>query len=446
MTFCLPDFLIYFKDQKVASHKKIAKSNLKSSGSQPQLARYTSSQPHAFKFFSRKSFEHLLFAMHPSTYQDIDRQLQALELRYPGTLASLCTIYDLNFSHPSSQGALIPTSEINSDRPAFDVKVHIDEDNVRLVRKCERATVALVVQPQEFGDHQVNSNHLVVGLNSKSISESFIVPLPLVLQANESRVLHPDTYQVYQHTLIRKPSLVAGLAAPMTQTFADYVDGAGLYVGITSRTWQERSVEHKHAALRGSMLLFHRALRNEFFDVYAHEHIVLRAGLTRSQALHIEEVEVEERTLHATHPDGLNMIPGGEAGLRFLSTMTKRPVNCIKVDEVDGMLELTVNKSLRQPCKGAKGAHTNARLAALWQKDMTFRIRAMTNQRCRLSYRQICNARIWQASGWSLEKIHAHLHGMDDREVSLDQVERLLDGRSYDTIPHVLIPLAQNIT
>ncbi len=409
-------------------------------GSKTQMAPYTPSQPHAFKFFSRKSFEHLLFALHPSICQDIDRQLQALELRYPGTLANLCSIYDLNFSHPSSQGALIPTSQVNSDRPAFDVRVHIDEDNVKRVRKCERATVDLVLQPHEFGDHRFNSNHLVVGLNSKTVSQSFIVPLPMVLQANESRVLRPDTYQVYQHTLIRKRSHKAGLAAPMTQTFTEYVNGAGLYVGITSRTWQQRSVEHQNAARRGSMLLFHRALRNEFFDVCAHEHIVLRAGLDRAQALHIEEVEVEERTLHATHPGGLNMIPGGEAGLRFLSTMTKRPVNRIEVDEIDEILELTVNKSLRQPCTGVKGAQTNARLVALWQDDMTFRIRAMTNQRCRLSYRQICNARIWHASGWSLEKIHAHLHGMDDREVSLDQVERLLNGRSYDTIPHVLIP------
>jgi hypothetical protein len=65
----------------------------------------------------------------------------------------------------------------------------------------------------------------------------------------------------------------------------------------------------------------------------------------------------------------------------------------------------------------------------------------MTNQQRRLSYNQICNARIWDAAGWPIEKIHAHINGMDERAVSIDQVERLLAGKSFETIPHVLIPI-----
>ena len=178
--------------------------------------------------------------------------------------------------------------------------------------------------------------------------------------------------------------------------------------------------------------------------MFAHEHIVLRAGLSRAQALRIEEVEVEERTLHYTHPNGLNMIPGGDAGLRFLSSMTKRPASSIGLETIDDLLEAEVNRSLRQPGLQIKGAQPNSKLAALWKTNLDFRIRVMTGSDSRLSYSQICNARLWHASGWSIDKIWASLNGMDGRVVSHDQLQRLLDGKSYQSIPHVLIPCIES--
>lgn len=404
---------------------------------------FAKARSYGMKFFSSKSFKHLLFELHSSAYREIDRQLQALEQTYPGALDRLCKIFELNFSNASTQGAIIPKSAVVHGLPAFDVYVRIDESRIRNVHKCDRVTVTLAAQPLELGEQRANSNHLVVALKNDNVHQSFIVPLPLVLQKFEPFVCKPNTYQVYQHTLIRKKTQVVVGASATAQTFSGYVEGAGQYVGITSRTWQQRSLEHQNAARRGSMLRFHRALRGELFEVLAHEHIVLRAGLNRSQALHIEEVEVEARTLHDTHPDGLNMIPGGEAGLRFLSTMIKRPTSSIQVDDIDALLEEAVNNSLRQPVLGVKGNQTNAKLAALWQKDIEFRIKAMTNQKCRMSYRQIRSARIWHSAGWSLEKIHANLNQTDGRVLTLSQVQRLLDGKSYETIPHILISIAE---
>ena len=63
----------------------------------------------------------------------------------------------------------------------------------------------------------------------------------------------------------------------------------------------------------------------------------------------------------------------------------------------------------------------------------------MTGQAKRLSYRQIRNARIWHAAGWLLEKILLTLNGMDDRVVTQEQLERLLSGKTYESIPHVLV-------
>ena len=386
------------------------------------------------RFFSVKAFEHLLFELHPSVYREIESQLQALERRYPGSLAGLCTIFDLNFANPTSQGAIVPDSARVHGRPAFDVQVAIDESEMHKVRKCSRVDVKMTVQPADLGDQRSNSNHLIVGLKADKVQQSFIVPLPLVLQSFEDRVCKPGTYQVYEHTLIRK-------RAQQATSMTEYLAGAGQYVGITSRTWQQRCQEHIYAARRGSYLLFHRALRGELMDVFAHEHIVLRAGLNRRDALHIEEVEVEQRTLHERHSTGLNMIPGGEAGLQFLSTMTKRPAASIKVDDIDELIEMEINRNLRQPGLNIKGCHTNAKLARLWEIDIGFRIRAMTNQANRLSYRQIRNARLWHACGWSTDKIVENLMGMDGRVVTHEQVQRLLDGKSYATIPHVLIPI-----
>ena len=92
------------------------------------------------------------------------------------------------------------------------------------------------------------------------------------------------------------------------------------YTGLTSRSWMIRFREHRQAAGAGSPLLFHRALRDALFPVAVVEHEVLRAGLTEDEALSVEEAEVEETSLFPLHPRGLNMVPGGRAGLRFLST------------------------------------------------------------------------------------------------------------------------------
>lgn len=390
------------------------------------------------KYFSPKAFEHLLFKLHNSAYRQIDLKLQEIEGAYPGTLKGLCTIFDLNFSNASSQGALIPPSAMVPGRPSFDVNVRIDESVIRQVAKCDGCRVDLVRQPADLGDQRANSNHLVLGLKSDTVQQCFIVPLPLVLQAFEERVCKPNTYQVYQHNLIRKQPPRADGSVPMAQTLASYMEGTGMYVGITSRTWQQRFTEHLHAARRGSLLRFHQGLAGNLFDVHAHEHIVLRAGLNRPQALHIEEVEVEERTLHATHPNGLNMIPGGEAGLRFLSTMTKRSPQSIRIDEVDTLLERVINRGLPGAQKERLCQPTNSKMSALWQKDTDFRISAITNQSRRMSHQQIIMARIWFMAGWLIEKIHEMLQGIDGRTVSLKQVKNLLEGKTYTSIPYLM--------
>jgi hypothetical protein len=390
------------------------------------------------KFFSSKAFEHLLFELHGSVYASLERCFEEIEAQHPGGMAQLCHLYALNAHHPTTQGTVIPDEIAARGRPLFDVYIILHETQMHKVRKHRDVPVRLMPQVAEMGERRGHGNHLVVVLQGARQVQSFIVPLALVCRAYEEKVCRPGRYQVYEHALIREQGAVAG-------SMQAYLAGAGHYVGITRRTWQARAAEHVQAARRGSYLRFHRALREEFFAIHAHEHVVLRAGLTEAQAMHIEEVEVDQRTLHPLHPNGLNMIPGGEAGLRFLASMTKRPVKALDADATHVLLEQVIHQSLRQAKSLSRGASSNAKLAQLWQSDLQFRIKAITNSTQRLSYAQILHARIWHASGWSLEKITQQLQHIDTRRVTLPQLQRLLSGETYDSIPHVMVDMEANI-
>jgi len=63
----------------------------------------------------------------------------------------------------------------------------------------------------------------------------------------------------------------------------------------------------------------------------------------------------------------------------------------------------------------------------------------MTSAKNRFSFDQIIAARIWHSSGWSREKILEYLKKMDSKKISMDQLERLLKGETYASIPDVLV-------
>jgi hypothetical protein len=188
----------------------------------------------------------------------------------------------------------------------------------------------------------------------------------------------------------------------------------------------------------GSALLFHRALAGQLFPVASSEHEVLKIGLTEDEALDLEEREVEARTLHPIHPRGLNMIPGGRAGLRFIAQFRK-PGDGGPVDpehaEAAAVAAIDAIVAARQTEAVDTGvSERGAAIAALWRENEGFRIAAMTNSPRRLSFAQITYARIWHASGWALDKIHKHVLALDSRSISLSQIRSLLTGRTYRSI------------
>lgn len=105
---------------------------------------------------------------------------------------------------------------------------------------------------------------------------------------------------------------------------------AARYIGLTSRNWQTRYREHQRDALTGSELLFHTSLAAVFPEggvsqVGMGVFEIVRRGLCLTSELEYvnltyeEAMQVEEKLVERTlHPAGLNMIPGGFAGLKFL--------------------------------------------------------------------------------------------------------------------------------
>jgi hypothetical protein len=280
------------------------------------------------------------------------------------------------------------------------------------------------------------------------------VPIGYLLGVNEKAVMRDDSYQLYSHTILSTEN--QAVLNKRIETIAEsenynnlpavqkkFQTISLLYVGITKRTWQERYRQHCRDSVRGSNLLFHRALRGEFCAISIIEHIVERAGLTEKQAMEIEEKEVEKRSLNSLFTNGLNMIPGGYAGLKCVHDYAKRTGYVIKdkpgADNLESILVDVQRNTLKKYFKTADIKLVNAKIARLWAEDLNFRIKSTTGQRNRFSFQQIQAARVWHASGWTKVKILENLQKIDTKKIGMDQLERLLKGETYASIPDVLI-------
>lgn len=138
----------------------------------------------------------------------------------------------------------------------------------------------------------------------------FELPLRAVLVGNAALL---GTYTLYLHALL-------------TDRGETYT-----YYGITKRGLSLRFNEHTRAAVaQKSKRLLARTL-NALIEARADElygqpddrpklagliSVVCGAGMSREAALEAEERMVDKYSLAAKHPFGLNMIPGGLAGIR----------------------------------------------------------------------------------------------------------------------------------
>jgi len=405
--------------------------------------------------FNSTVFERLLFPLNNQVYRQIQDALDKVDRERPGQLQRILAQFG-NAAHSDTQTPTwMPGKADETAYPSLDITVFFDcpsGGKLSTLRKSTGCKIGLIYDEKPAA--KFAGSHLSVGFYNRETLNTFITPLEYLLGFNEKPVLGAGSYQLYCHRILSPGN--RKIIARQVEAVSKAKDYSGLssiqrnfqnnslvYVGITKRTWQERYRQHCRDSGRGSNLLFHRALRGEMGKIGVIEHIVERAGLTEKQALEIEEREVEKRSLHSLYPNGLNMIPGGNAGLKCIHYFAARTGYALPreltADAVEPVLVEVQRHLLNRHFSTADIKRVNAEIARLWAEDTGYRINVMTNRHNRLSFRQIQAARTWHASGWPLEKIFARLQKMDSREISMEQLEKLLRGETYSSIPEVLM-------
>lgn len=157
-----------------------------------------------------------------------------------------------------------------------------------------------------------------------------------------------------------------------------------IYVGVTRQRWFDRLSQHRRSAANGSHYLFHRALRDRSNE--KHFHRVIVTALEQDSAMALEEEFVDKFGLH---PYGYNMIPGGYAGIRYLSTIGVRVSKAVDRDKA--IEEMSSRESL-------DGKH-NPLCAARWLSDQQYVNSVICGRQDRLTVDQVRSIRMLIAAG-----------------------------------------------
>jgi hypothetical protein len=196
-------------------------------------------------------------------------------------------------------------------------------------------------------------------------------------------------------------------------THAILTDVPLAYIGISSRPWFVRYAEHETAARTGSRFLFHDALRSHVGKNRTHQIILF--GVDLGNAMRAEEELVAIGTLY---PLGLNMIPGGYAGLKYLSTLS------LRVKDSEYAPEHIEEAMQRESLAG----RPNPLLAARWESDPDYVERVICGHSGRLTVDQVRMIRM----------MHVACRAPDEIAVLANanalQVKRLLSNQTYGRV------------
>ena len=270
----------------------------------------------------------------------------------------------------------------------------------------------------EKKDEKEKAPVLFISMHSPSLDIPMRLEIPLraVMKGGASL---KGTYSVYLHALL-----------------AD--DGTEFaYYGITKRGWNIRFAEHTKAAVaEKSYRLFSRKL-NELIEARAAQisgkiddrpklagivSALPGVGLSEDSAMDIEEYLVEKYSLSSKHLHGLNMIPGGRAGIAALHTLSSRSTKeAVETEE----REITLDQYLKShPQVGIP----KPGVAQKWN-DPTYAEAVICGRENRLGADQVRRIRYLAALGATADQIKEEVGGIDE-----GQIQRVLEGRTYSRI------------
>lgn len=196
-----------------------------------------------------------------------------------------------------------------------------------------------------------------------------------------------------------------------------YLAGKRLsYIGITKRAWVSRWAEHCVSAMVDPRYRFHKALARTLNQPLYHW--VIAHGLSFEQAMNLEEQLVAAESLH---PRGLNMIPGGFAGIEYLSRAGfKDHVSPRQWEQRQQIIRM-----FSEMCDRA--GRPNPLAAALWQDD-DYAANIITANPNNFSKKQVELIRYLHSLGEDEETIAKKIDARKAR------VALLLNGKTYGRV------------
>lgn len=395
------------------------------------------------------AIEKLLFPLNKNVYKSIQDELNKLSNEDIQNIINCFNFEKESYFHEPLKG----TDKL-SKFPEFNINLSFDENedytensivNAKKYKICS-SNLRYIERSESM---ELPTSDLIILFYHHHIENYFIIPLAYILGLNLKKIKTPGYYQVYQHmitpkSIIQNRDYYISISRGQIDMQKEINENSYIYIGITKRSWQKRYQEHINSSRSNSYLRFHRCLRQDFFEIGAIEHIIDRAGITEDEAMLIEEKNVEQMSLYPLFPRGLNMIPGGKAGLKFLHEHARRIgykiERKIDADIFESELLKMEDFNLKQIQKNQGEKVKNEKLAELWANDINFRIKAITNQNHHFSYEQIQCARLLFSSGWDLEKILENIKKLNtEKDININQLNNLLNGDTYSSIPYVLL-------
>lgn len=243
--------------------------------------------------------------------------------------------------------------------------------------------------------------------------------LMIVLKKGERRVL----ITVPLPAILRTTRDISGQFQVYSHCYTHDETGANIerstYIGVTKRGWRTRWQEHARSAERGSRYRFHQAIRHWGERARTVTHSVIAVGMSEADAMALEEKMVGFETLY---PKGLNMIPGGYAGLKYLRQIgaagsSERITPDDKQDIVNRFFETASRRGLPNPLAAANWCNPSYAEKVICAGDD------------RLKPDQIRNARFLASLGRSADDIVTEI-GASNRP----QIRRLLSGSTYSRV------------
>lgn len=238
-----------------------------------------------------------------------------------------------------------------------------------------------------------------------------IVPLQFLLKGWGDA----DTgHQCYLHTIARNTPRFGSVDQLLARNLSD--KDTYYYVGITGRNWLERLGEHIAETRRGNRRLFYETLRNSTdWQGVLYSSSLININQSFDDAMNWEEQYVDKV---ASDQYGMNMIPGGFKGLKYLHKLGFTENAHVGLDERDHAIAEYIRQN---PRKGVP----NPLMSELWADD-DYYLRVMNSRENTLSPEQVRQIRTLAKLGRPAIEIVKEVGALNET-----QVKNVIAGRTY---------------